>query len=1217
MAFFTPGNLITLAIVALLLLLFRQLDKSKRPLEKVRKYADKLKEDIAAYAAEKEEAVKNYGVSLNVEQQAARELMKRLQLTDQELADKAAAVAKIDERIGAYDATLEELIQMTARVEENLNRLKDESAFVEDTRLQTKGLREKLSSLEKDLDKLGQRFERENEAALEKTQEAVIASLRSTVQDLEAQAETIERKVEDHREIIDRVEAERAERLDRDQERIEETLAHSLEEAGKRADKLEDAALVKLRDQAQDRVEKLKPALEEKIKTYQESAKTRVGELQELIRRQRSEAKTAAAEAAATVKEQQRQWQAEEASLSAAALSRQETWKQRIDEGEAALRDLETLFTAQKDRMDTSLAGQRDYVETSLEHLRQQWTALSGELETNQSLLEQKWLQVSQDMDAASERQREHWAGIAGGLEITLETQRNTWDAAAATLDLALAEHRDRTETALETQQGAFTQALQSQAEDLEQALSGQRQAWDQTAAAFETTLAGHSAQVEQALSARWDQANTALAIQRGQMDAALKALAEEFESALSAQRDRSAAALETQKRDWETLSAENQSDLEAQRQTWADLAAKHRDAFQGQLDGWYTTTEELARRLLEESEQRLETYRAAQGEEFQRLAAAADDTTRLEEELRRLMTEAEARVRSGFTRFEEEAADFRAEAAAGFDAQVKSFRAVLEGLQDELAELKESAHGTVSKNLKDFEDQFFADLAQRKLDIDHRFTDWQEAVEQRLGVLGEESAARRGEMETALAEESRKNLAAQGEKLTADLERLRKETAGLEMGIREEMRTADETRLSFQERLNRDMEELRLSAESSIKVEIGRYTLSVQESIKQNQRDMEGRLKELTDFLETRNGEIRASQDRVRELAEENDGRIAQFRLDLGKAREEAAAQRQEIFARTQEEAKDLSAAVEDAERRIKDFTAQTRLFERTDELKTELERRIEDLRGDIDRLDQRKSEVAQMEGEFARIRRLGDDVGAKMTRFLLEQRRIEVMEADFNRLIQTSQAVEAKLAQVSDTDDTLEAVQVQIRRLEDALRETEEKYQRVERKNQTLEETNNGIARNFKALQDSEAALTRIRQGQEDLTLRVETLRDNLETLTAESGKAQVTSERLGLLDETLAAIEQRIKDMQKAREWLAALETRMEDMYRQAQDHVKLAGDIVNRDSGPSYDDKSAVTPAVRENVLKLARRGWTVKEISNSVKLSEGAVELILEFASRDQ
>ena len=133
--------------------------------------------------------------------------------------------------------------------------------------------------------------------------------------------------------------------------------------------------------------------------------------------------------------------------------------------------------------------------------------------------------------------------------------------------------------------------------------------------------------------------------------------------------------------------------------------------------------------------------------------------------------------------------------------------------------ELKKTSYGTVSENLKDFEDQFSADLSQRKAGIDRRLDTWLETLEQRLNALGEQSLEQRRSMETALTEESRRNLASQGEKISSGLERLRQETAALETGIREEMRAVDATRLTFREQLGRDMEELRLTAESSIKV--------------------------------------------------------------------------------------------------------------------------------------------------------------------------------------------------------------------------------------------------------------------------------------------------------------------------------------------------------------------------------------------------------------
>jgi DNA repair exonuclease SbcCD ATPase subunit len=1196
MAFFTLGNLVTLAVVILLLIIFRQSDRGKRPLEMLRKYADKLKEDLEKYAAEKEEAVRGYGVSLDVEQQAARELMKRIQLTGQDLADKTAAMLKIDERIDSYDSALEDLVSMTARVEENLDRLRDESVFVEDTFTLVKGLRDKLGGLERDLGNLEQRFQRENSEAMEKTQEAVLGSLKSTLMDLEVQAETIETKVEDHRRELDKIDAARAEKLEKDEGRIRNLLAHSLEEAGRRADKLEDAALVKLRDQAQDRVEKFKTALEEKIKTYQETAKTRAGEMQELLKQQRSDAKAAAAEFAQLLKEQRQERQAEEAA-----------------------------FMTQHETIHSALA-----------------------------LQEQKWLEVSADMDAAAARQEGQWKSLVSGLESTLETQRESWESAAARLNAALDSQEERVENSLTAQLQQVRSSLEEQKTQVGDSLSAQlqqvrasleeqeKQVGDSLAVQLEqvrasleeqktqvgdslavqleqarASLEEQKTRLEDSLGALRRQADAAAAAQKEELEAALSArkerieteiaaLADKTEAELGAQRERTAAELAAHKDQAEAA-------LAAQRQEWTAAAAEGHAALEEQYNRWHDSMDEAFHQALEESEGRLDAYQSAQEEEFQRLALIADDASRLETALRQIMEEAKSRVRSDFSSFEKESSNLRQSTAAAFDAQVKTFELTLNNLRSELAELTETAQGALSEKFESFEDDFFADLSRRKADIDRRFDAWQETVDQRLAAMGEDALAGRKEMEAALVEESRKNLAAQGEKLISGLERLRQETEDLEAGIREQMLAADESRDSFQSRFNQAMEEIRISAESSIKVEIGRYTLSAQENIKMNQRDLEARLKEIAEALEGRNGELRASQERVRELAEENDGRLAQFRVNLDKAREEAAAQRQEILERTKEEARSISAAVEEAERRIKDFSAQTRLFERTDELKADLERRIEDLRGDIDRLDQRKSEIAQMEGEFVRIRRLGDEVGAKMNRFLLEQRRIEVMEGDFHRLIQISQAVEEKLTQVQDTDDILNTLQVQLRRLEDALRETEEKYQRIERKNDVLEETNNGIARNFKALQDSEISLAGLTANQESLSSRLEKLETGIKALAVDNEKALAAADKLGVLDQSLGAIEDRIKDMQKAREWLAGLETRMDDLYRQAQDHVKLAGNILNRDQ-PSRD--SSITPALRENVLRLARQRWTKEAISNALKISQGEVELILEFATRD-
>jgi chromosome segregation ATPase len=818
-----------------------------------------------------------------------------------------------------------------------------------------------------------------------------------------------------------------------------------------------------------------------------------------------------------------------------------------------------------------------------------------------------------------------------------VSSQERKWEAAAAELDSAIAgAERDALES-LEAKKRELSEALAGfdgaageHRNSLETLFAAQRQKWADVSAELEGSLSGAERQAREIIEAKKRELTEALT--------AFNSIAEKQKESLDT-------GFADQERNWKDSVAALDTALSAQRQRWKDAAAELEEIFAAQREKTEAAMIDAERQVLEDTEGRFEEYRAAQAEELKQLDALAGDAVRLEEELRRIMTEAEDRIRSDFARFRDESAETQAGIASSFDAQVKSLRNSFNAISQELDSLKNRAYDNVSEKLKVFEDDFFADLSKRGENIERRLADWQKTMENRLAEIGAESEEKRRNLELSHTEKFRKDLAEQGERLLAELERLRDDTAAFEEGIREQMRTADETRISFREQLDRDLEDLRSSAEASVKVEIGQYALTTAETLRKRQRELEEQLKEISSFQENRNGElaefmeltrrniedwltectakqhdidaaIEGSRNRMRELETENGDRVAQIRTVLEKIQGESGALRQEIFARTGEEAKNLEAAIAKAEQHIHDFTAQTRLFDRTDELKQELNRSIEDLKGDIDRLDQRKSEVAQMETEFGRIKRLYDDVNAKMTRFTIEQSRIEVMEKDVDRLLQTSRAVEEKLAQVLDTDDTLEALQVQIRRLEEALKETEEKYQRIERKNQTLDETSSSIARNFQALQDSETAIRRINEELDRLIAEMQDIKSDIEILSGDGERARAAAEKLDSLGETLSTIEKRIAQMQTAREWIARAETRLGELNKEIQDKFKLM-EAVLKDNAPSpLRDKGAPSVGMRENVVKLARQGWTAKEIAANLKLSVGEVELILELAPRD-
>ncbi|MDR0597534.1 MAG: hypothetical protein LBG14_03405, partial [Treponema sp.] len=296
MSFFSPGNLLTLGIVALALILFRQLDRNNRTLEKMRKYGERLKDELTAFVAQKEAAVRDYGVDLDVRQKQAKELMNRIQMSDDSLATKAEAVAKLNEKISAYDSTLGELVHMTLRVQENLNRIQDESSFVEGVGKRIAEAKEKLAAMERGLEDFELRVKRENAASLEKASASQIAAVQSTVSDLRAAAETIERQVEDHREAVTRIERDREANLERDRAAIEKLLQEAADRAADQADKMEEAALVKLRNQAMERVQRFQTVLEEKLRVYQESSKAWLTDIQGVAKNVKDEWKADHAE---------------------------------------------------------------------------------------------------------------------------------------------------------------------------------------------------------------------------------------------------------------------------------------------------------------------------------------------------------------------------------------------------------------------------------------------------------------------------------------------------------------------------------------------------------------------------------------------------------------------------------------------------------------------------------------------------------------------------------------------------------------------------------------------------------------------------------------------------------------------------------------------------------------------------------------------------------
>jgi DNA repair exonuclease SbcCD ATPase subunit len=1054
MSFFTVGNLLTLGICALAIILLRYLDRHNRSVDLARNYGKQLKEEIAAFADEKAAAVRDYGVELDVKKSAAKEVLNRLTVTEEDLAEKADAVNRIGERIGAYDKALEELVCMTSRVEENLGRLRDESVFAEQVGKKINEAKAHLGDLEKDIGAIELRFERENSAFLENTAESMVAAVRSTVSDLQAAAETVERQVEDHRAAIDRVEDERKAHLARDVEIINQTLKEALERAGQRANKLEEAALVKLKEDALERVKRFHEAVEEKLRDFKENTRAKAAEIQELLKANKEEQRTFQAE-----------WKRDVEALDALALSQRTQWNAAAEETENRLA-----------KLGDDLARKASEAEQRI--LR----------EAEEKMAEYRELQA---------RQWERFESMAGEAEKLDRQLRLVIEDSEAKARQDFARFEEEQRQARENQARVFAESADAVRADM---------------AELERELDGLKTKAYENVSEK------------------IQVFEDEF---------------------------------------FADLAKRAQDLTR-KVDDW-------------------------QSEFDLRIQGVGE---RAQAERGDLELSFTAELRAGLERLKAEAGAFEEGIRAGMAGTDRSLAELQEQLKADLEDARLQAENTVQAELGRYSLEMEERVKQNQRDME----DWQNRFSASLRGAENASAAALKEAETAI-------------------------NARLDSHSLETTERIDAARTEFEDRQDQFDDSLR-KTEAAISAELERHALEITERLDKTQAEFDDWRNKFGAAFEKTEAVINAeleryaleTTERIDKTRTEFDDWQDKFRrnfADTEKAVEDAGNRIKDLAAETSGSVDRLKGEIGEIREGIRDFSSQTRLFEKADELRLDLERRIEDLKGELKGLDQRRTEAAQIEAQCVTARRLGDEVNAKMNRFLSEKHHLDVMESDFNRLISTSQAVEEKLRLVTTSDDILQGMQVQLRKLDEAMKESEERFRRLERKNQVLDEASAGIDRNFSLLEETDTALKRFSEQIDKSSGELDALAPAITELSEASGRAKEAEEKLERLDENLEKIEKRIEDMQVARDWLARAETRFEDINKQVQEHVKLFGALL-KDEGkvPRTSVKGAPSIAARDNAIKLARQGWKVDEIATALKMSKGEVELILEMGLKE-
>ncbi len=1167
---FTTGNLITLGIVAVVLIIYRQLDRDNRSLEMVKKYAEKLKDELSVYVDKRSEDLQRYSIEVEVQQKAAKEVLKRLQTVEENLNNRAEAIGKIESRLSDYDTALSRLSDMTAKADENLSRLHEENEFTDSVAAKLAQAEKAMAAIEAEMPALKEGFTRENQAAIADFKEQVLSDMgkriddtRTTLENAQAAAEASLAKAESGREQT--------------QKFIDQAFAAARAES----EKLEDSAFEKLKESSDAKAARLKEAIEEKFREIGQAAKDRAVETQTLVKNMRAESK-------AETEEQ----------LAAGRAGTEALIAQNRAETEACLAGGQKLLEDAKAQSESLLATIADSVKTRSDELSARLDAADAKLAQVESSYEDKSTKLetkaetllttmSEKFKAALTKEKEEYEHKAAETKAEALSALAEFKAAAASAaaDAKQAKEERTAEAAKFDAEGKAREAaffasvekrLNAYNSEIEEKFA-KLEAVNVDIAALESALRDSMAQAQQKVESDFAAFGSAFRDRNTQFEAGF--------GAETAKLRESMGALETELDALKSRAYDNVSEkLKVfEDDFFADLKTRS-DSIDTRLASWKAELDQtLAGLATKTQEERADAEKASL------------------EELKNHMADTQARVLEQLDKMRERVQGI----SDGIEAQgglaTESLEALKTSVQQDAQDARKTAQAYVEGELSKF-----------SLDMQNQIKAAEGGLNGQLATLAAAVAAESGRItktredtEAACAvyrDSFSKTLAEADAKVHTDFDAFKTATSSLSESLKAEYEKERDSYMgeaqAQRDRLTKDLAGL---ADRTAEL----------------RQDLSSRINQaMQEFSRNYENLLADSAKKQKEAEAAADAKLRDFHdaaQDLALSIETARAQ---SLGKVEEQTAKLSQTLAEIDKEQKAFIAESKVFARTDELKASLADSINTMKAEIAGLDQRKAEIAEIENQLGKVKRLQDDVNQKVTRFMAEKRRVDALEEDFGKLSQVSDTVDKKIEEVTGQSDALTEAQAKIQKILDLANESSAKLERLEKKNEVIDATTDAVDKNFQSAQGLEKLLAGYGTQIGAFPDQLADIRKRLDAISADKPKIDEAAAKLGELDGIISDAEKRIAEAQKAREWLARAETRFDDLNRQAEEQLKVLSTIMKSDDNAKREESgSKASASVRDTVRRLARQGWKNEEIARAVKISLGEVELILELGEK--
>ena len=1154
---FSIGNIITILIVLIILALYRQLDRNNRSLDKVRRYTEKVTSDLEAFVDNKTQDMKNLAIEIDVHQKTGKEVLKRITAIEEGISTRAEDITSINERINKYDRAINELMGMTGKVDENLQRLHQESEFVDKVGKRLKDAQTRISQIEKSIPGVSKEFALKNEKEFEKLRIELMSGVERQAAAVIDNVESSAARVDDFTSHLDALEARRDSAAADVFAQIKQKLEKAAGTAEERLQELNSDFSVSL-DAVLADSESKKNELSAQLESSEQSFRTHVTEIGDALND-----KLIAFRDNVNSLEEGYQQNLKEAAEKAKLLEDDvfDSLKSYIDEKsrstrkniDSVMEELGREAAAYRSEMNASFGESQSEATVWRTTISKEFDNGSAELRSRleqfETSMSARLSELAPETDARLEEiENKHQEMI----EQTSERLNSRFDGRFKELEVSIENFREHQKAVLdEIKESADKAVLENRSEvfrRIDEMISVVNEK-EQHLTEFEENLAYKLTRIEE-ITADIDLLENNLKQMVDRSVDKVNGGFEEIRDEMAQRWQKSSDSLNEDIRGTREVMTELEAELEALKAAaYTNVSEKLKD-FE---DGFFGDLREKST----EMEQQFESWETSVEQQLRRLEeSAVSERTELEgrytEGLNSGLNAIREKTSAEFVKYEQQVENYH--------DIVKEKLGLIEG---SIENTRSEVRLLIDSGNSELESLFQSELGKTRASLEAEIGRFIREAETGLRETEEKMGAERLRIQGLLD--------AQSNELELWQARLRQTSAEAENGVKEQY--------------------------SAMKAETADRLAEIREAMLQQREDYDS----LSSDVQRRNRELQNElEQQIRDFESRSEEIVEGFNLA-----------NKRLYEKLDEQNRELSFTLSEIDKQQKGFIAQTRIFERADSMKEALETGIEDLRSEVGRVTAQAGEIREAEKKFLAIRKQAEEIAAKMAKFSSDRRKIEELENDFKRLMGISQSVEMKLNQVTSADDSLQLVQARLRELDGLQKEVEGRYERLQKKGTIVDSTIDGVDRSFKQLNDLDHMISVIEDRSTPLTDRLDELTRRIDFLSKNKKQIDTAITHIENIDTTLMDLEERIERMQKAREWLAGTETRLEEVNKQAQEQVKLLGTLV-KESGSKARGGGAPPMEIRDVVIKLAHQGWTVEQIARSTKLARGEVELILEL-----